>query len=440
MASESKQKIRKSEFQALIEKSDSQERRKNWIEIAKAFLLPLSLTLISIGATYSVNKQQDKNAIYLAEQQIKSANIIAKANREHSARISESDQRIERIKHIKDIFKAILSEDDKDSDAIKMHIRSLEIFKGDALSFLLNIKEHFKNQISHEAFKSQGKNKTMEDLVAQTDKSILNILKNSQIDVSGRIFVNSGKDDPKLIQIKASALSTEIFREKIPSGITLDHYKKLISGTHTSNMRKQRYENYNFSNCIFINTKLYQADFSGCTLKNSIFMYVDNHEASFSESDLSGAVFINCNLKRVNFMKSKVKNTRFLYPILKLGDKEKKFLSRQGFYCELEDARFALGTLMYTQAPPFDLLKNLEKSEMGQAFYPLYINLLSPHKQRIEEMEASQDEKWKALLKMLGGDYAKFHRDLMKEKRRLEKHSYQKKKTTQAYVPRVTGA
>jgi len=434
---ESKQKIKKSEFQALIEKSDNQERRSIKIDLAKAFLLPMTLAFISIIATWSINKQQEKNAEHLALQQIKSAHIIAEANREHSARLSESNQRIERIKHIKGIFQEIIMEKCKNSNAMIMQIRSLEVYKGDSLSFLLNIKEHFNNQIcAVEGTKDpQEKQKKLKNLVAQTDKTILNILKNSQIDVADRIFVDT--DDPEWLQTEAK----NIVKKMKLTELNKDSYTQLIAATNESNMRKQTYDNYNFSNCIFIKAKLYQANFSNCTLKNSIFMDVDLQEASFSGSDLSNAVFINCNLKRVNFLKSKLGDTLFFNPILKHGDPAKEFITKNGLHCELEDAKFTLGTLLWTKTPPFSFLKKLGTSEMEEEYYHLYVNLLMPHRQKIEAMKESKDKEWKNLLKEIGVNYSesKLLKDLIKEEKRLEKHSTQNKDNNTTLVSTTLG-
>ncbi|MCP4718066.1 MAG: pentapeptide repeat-containing protein [Desulfobacteraceae bacterium] len=428
---ESKQKIKKSEFQALIEKSDNQERRSIKIDLAKAFLLPVTLAFISIIATWSINKQQEKNAEHLALQQIKSAHIIAEANREHSARLSESNQRIERIKHIKGIFQEIIMGKSENSNAMIMQIRSLEVYKEDSLSFLLNIKEHFNNQIcAVEGTKNpQKKQKKLDDLVAQTEKTIFNILKNSQIDVAHRIFVDA--DDPQRLQTEAMGLVEKIEKIKF-TGLDRDKYSELVASTNESNMRKQTYDNYNFSNCIFIKTKLYQANFSNCTLKNSIFMDVDLQEANFSGSDLSNAVFINCNLKRINFLKSKLRNTLFFNPILKHRDPAKEFITKNGLHCELEDAKFTLGTLMWTKTPPFSFLKNLGTSEMEEEYYHLYVNLLMPHRQMIEAMKESKDKEWKNLLKEIGVNYSesKLRKDLIREEKRLEKHSTKNKNTS----------
>ncbi len=428
MENESKQKINKSEFQALIDKSDRQERRSIKVEFAKAFLLPLTLAVISVGATWSINNQQWKNAKLLATEQIKSAYIIADANRNHSNKIFESNQSVERITHINGIFQAIIKAKPEgyDANAMIMQIRSLEVFEGEAISFLLNIREHFKKLIRVEGVKD-----SWEKLVTQTDKSILNILKNNPIDVAGTMFINAKKDNPEPTEVR------EIIKEMKPLKINEVRYKELIAATNDSNMRKQTYENYNFSNCIFIKTKLYQANFSSCTLKNAIFMDVDLQEASFSGSDLSGAVFINCNLKRANFMKTKVRDTVFFNPILNRGDTDKKFLTRQGIYCELEDARFALGTLLKLESPPFNYLKGLGNSKMEKESYHAYVNLLIPHEEKINVMEDSEDREWVILKKQIGKDYSTLSENLQEAKNRLEKHSSQNLKKRAALASTI---
>ncbi|MCP4119414.1 MAG: pentapeptide repeat-containing protein [Desulfobacteraceae bacterium] len=425
---ESKQKLEKSEFQALIEKSDRQELGSTIIEFAKVFLLPLTLALISIGATWSINTQQEKNAKTLADKQIESAEIIAKANRDNSAAISASDQRIEQIKHIKNIFQEIITEKCEKPGTIIMQIRSLEVYKQDALSFLLNIKDHFSNHdgMGDVAHNPQRK-KQLQQFVHQTEESISNILQNSQIDLSGRIFVNAGQHDQEKVGNKARKMANWVAREMNQD--KCGDYEKLMSATTLFQMRKQKYHNYNFSDCIFINTNLYQADFSSCTLDRAIFMDVDLQEADFFESNLSNAIFINCNLKRVDFIKSGVKNTLFFHPISKLRTAGASVESKNGLFCELEDAKFALGTLMKINSLPFNLLVSGKEEH-----YQLYVNLLTPYRKKIQKMNHLKDKNLKNLLEAIGKEFSQLDLDLKKEEERLKQHSTG---TTKKDVPLV---
>ncbi len=350
------QKIDKTELQTLILKSQRQFKLKTVMEVGKVFILPLTLAAI----TWRVNVQQAKNTERLALEQIKSAQIIAEANREHSSRISESNQRIQRIKHIKDIFTKIITKQHQTTEAVAMEIRSLEVYKSDALSFLLNIRAHFNHQ-QENGIRGNGRGLDYGEIVAQTDQTISNILQNSPIDVSGREFFRKSdpsKKGPEALEGKKNAdagdmvaasemapdggtkktireygemirsfhggISTSWKKEwkkmSLPEGDISQAASLAVQGTEKANMRKQKYYNYNFSGSTFVRINLYQAQFSNCTLKGTIFIDVDLQEASFSESDLSQAIFINCNLKRVNFSKARLRDALILNPVRERKD------------------------------------------------------------------------------------------------------------------------
>lgn len=354
-------KIEKTDFQRLIsesccqsreekvnqEKKEKRERRYTYIyDFLKLILGPVVIASMSLIVTAKINEQQVDNTRKINEQQLESANIIAEANRQQSFKIASSNQQIERLKHIRGIFQSILEyqEDEEDIDLIKMQIASLEIYKEDALLFLLNIKNHYEEM---------GNCQACSELVKETNRSILNILKNSQIDVSGSRFEEWNEADRKYNVI---------------------------------NLRNKKYINYNFSGCVFRYVNLYQADFSDCTLKDAEFDNVDLYRASFSGSNLSRAIFRNANLRKANFESAQLNDVRFIDAIKNQNDdmcKEDEERCRNA--CQLEGAVFSFGSLLKIDELPF---KDVRAD--------VYVNLLLPHRQRIKEMAeatVSSDQK-----------------------------------------------
>lgn len=354
-------KIEKTDFERLIkestcqsreerakqEKKEKRERIYHYLyDFLKLILGPVVIASMSFIVTAKINEQQVENTRKLNEQQLESAHIIAEANRQQSFKIASSNQQIERLKHIKGIFQNILEqqEDEENINLIKMQIVSLEIYKEDALVFLLNIKTHYEEM---------GDCPTCSELVKEANKSILNILKNSQIDVSGSRFEEWNEKDRKYNMI---------------------------------NLRNKKYINFNFSGCIFRHVNLYQADFSDCTLKDAEFDNVDLYRASFSGSNLSRAIFRSANLRKANFESTQLNDVRFVDAIKNQNDdicKEDEERCRNT--CQLEGALFSFGSLLKTDELPFKEIKA-----------DIYVNLLLPHRQRIKKMAeatASSDQK-----------------------------------------------
>lgn len=409
------QKIQKTDLQALIEESNRHKQREKSYRIAQLIITPLIITLVSVGVTWCINMQQRENTKQITEKQIKSAQIIAEANREQSAKTSESSQRIERLKQIKEIFvKLLIVTDDHDSSEIqskKMQIISMEVYEEDALIFLLNLKEHYQVLILEQS--------CCKDLNDQVDKSIFNILSNGQVNVPNKIFVDcvgpkkssSETLEKALTKFRQEFMKASNRRELInlkddkgPYASFVSRYKNMQ--LNEMNLRQQEYKNYNFSDCSFLSVNIYSADFSDCTLKNNIFMNVDLQETSFSGSDLSSSIFIGSNLKKVNFMDSRLRNVIFVNPILSMKDASKKIKTfcKKNSCCQMEGAQFALGSLLYTDKPPFDIFdipeerdeKYNEYNKLDEAVKKerqnLYINLLMNHHESITlKAEASEN-------------------------------------------------
>ena len=254
-------------------------------------------------------------------------------------------------------------------------------------------------------------------LIKQAEKSILNILLNSQIDVSQQTFMDCTGLSPDFCKSFKESLCED--RDKLLDPITgkqavINGEKPFIAPYgklkfNELNLRKQKYKNYNFSNCSFLSVNLYSADFSSCTLKNNLFVDVDLQEASFSDSNLSGSIFMRSNLQKTDFRESRLRDVVFVNPILNRRDAvdEIEKFCKENIYCELEGARFSLGSLLWTAGPPFDIFdrekskgiseglreeqrKLYEKLREEQA--KLYINLLMYHRQSIDDMVKAANE------------------------------------------------
>ena len=436
MSHDKEQIITKKDLQAIIEESNRHRRWDNAYKVAKIIATPLIITLVSMYVTWRINMQQAENTERMTKIQIESAHIIAEANIENSAKISESDQRIKRLDHIKDIFTNFLTDDEKrmkgdkklskqEVDAAKLQIISLEVYKEDALLFLLNIKEHYlntRNQLPAKGKEDQIQN--YDDLINQADKSIKNILLNSQHDLSNRLFMDCG-DSQVCINFEKEFKVIEYrntLKKMIPVNLSITKIDNVNAGNpflvnfeglefNEINLRKQKYKNFDFSNCSFITANLYSSDFSSCTLNSSLFVDVDLEEATFSGSNLSGAIFCGSNLQKANFMDSKLRDVVFVRPILnkRHANEAIKRFCEQSTCCELEGAQFSLGSLLWTKTPPFDVF-NRDKNEsvdevLRKEWLDLYINLLMHHRQSIalmadaaKEGDIKEEEKLNTLL------------------------------------------
>jgi hypothetical protein len=412
MSTDTEQKIAKQDLQALIEESNRHKKWKSFYKIFQIFATPLLITIVSMLVTWRINVQQADNTEKITEKQIESAEIIAAANRENSAKISESNQRTERLNQIKEIFTKLLTKKERGLIETETHlpqIISLEVYKGDALPFLLNMKEHY--QKLQDGSKQDGSKKDpYKDLIDQVDRSIYNILLNSQIDVSEHLFVDCGKpsckDDIEKMFRNYRAESMKSFKAK-PEAMKISKYCMTIYKNlklNEMNMRQQEYKNYNFSDSSFLNVNLYKADFSSCTMNNNLFMGVDLQEASFFDTNLSGSIFLKSNLQKAVFKESMLRNVVFVNPIMNYRDADKKVkkFCNDNSCCELEGAQFSLGSLQHTADPPFDIFDiDYAKNEgigeeLKEERRQLYLNFLMHHLQSISSIiEAAKkgDEK-----------------------------------------------
>lgn len=415
------QSISKKDFQTLIKESRSQRILDLFYKTLQLFLTPVIIAGVSYFATVNINKQQRENTKKLTEQQIESAKIIADANREHSAKIAKSEQKIKRLDHIKEIFSKIITEEkdglnnsigDDELEMKKMQLASLEVYKEDSLLFLLNIKEHYKHMRDQKKANDLNTKRKYEELIVQTESSIQKILLNSQVDVSNRVFIAySGMDGSQ--SNTSSREASYRFEDKLSSGASpykiefveylrslqtgstnngityktnvVEDFERLEKSLEQINLRQQKYNNYNFTGCTFVMTNLYRSDFSSCTLKDNLFIYADLQEAKFSESNLSGSIFYGSNIQKANFRDSRLRDVIIINPIRNERDANEaiKSFCRKFKCCEMEGAHFTLGSLLKTSYPPFNVFNvNFNKGfvdELQKELRDLYLNLLIPH-------------------------------------------------------------
>jgi uncharacterized protein YjbI with pentapeptide repeats len=379
-----KQKIEKSDFHTLIDESVKQiheaaekkaksNRRNRLYEFLKVAITPVAIAVFSLIVTSRINHQQMENTKLINEQQMANTKMINAQQAENTRKINEQQlesakiiaeanlkqsKTITRLTHLKDIFRTILesTKNKENFDLIKMQIASMEVYKKEALLFLINLKNHFAE--------TADKCVDCNNLSEEATNSILNILRNSQIDVSQLTF--NGQET------------------------ATDKKRGIIS------LRKQKYDNYNFSGCTFSHANLYQTTFSSCTIIKAIFKNADLYQTNFIDSNLSGTTFENVDLRKARFDKVRLDDVRFVNAKKNKSDDscQENGENKCENSCQLEGAFFSLGSLLKTDRLPF---KGMEKE--------VYINLLLPHRERIQEMAQGK----------LSGDQLKNFNNLLKK-------------------------
>jgi hypothetical protein len=123
-------------------------------------------------------------------------------------------------------------------------------------------------------------------------------------------------------------------------------------------------------------------------------MRVDLQEASFSGSNLTGSIFWKSNLQKADFLDSRLRDVVFVNPIMnkRIAKDAVKEFCNENSCCELEGARFLLGSLLWTRTPPFDIfdIDNAKNEGIGEELKEerrqLYINLLMHHHKAISNI------------------------------------------------------
>ncbi len=210
------------------------EKKSKVISFCSAILIPLSIGISS----FLIAINQDKNAQRIANGQQENAQKIASANIENSQKIADAQIETQHLQHLVSIFSTIISPKDKKEGIIHQRIRSLAVYGGEALPFLLQIRQHF-SSLNNTASRNTEK---------VTNQTIDKILGYSQLDLQGQKVI--GKSEKPI------------------------------------NLRHKKYKNYNLDNSKFEYVNLYKADFSGSSLHASIFTHADLQETNFGNANL----------------------------------------------------------------------------------------------------------------------------------------------------------
>lgn len=230
------------------------------VKALKLFILPVLLAFGGSMATWYIAKQQIESANIIAKQQQKSSLVLDEGQRENAKKIADAQISAQYLVHMRDIFEYLLTvqdtENPKNLEELKQKIRSMAVYGDDALPFLLQIEEHFKNT----AFQSY---ETSIELNTAAKDTIVQIITGGQLNLKSQILV--GQKNSRL------------------------------------NLRRQHYENINFRESTFKYANLFSASFKGSSLQQVTFEEVDLQEANFEAANLEGATFKNADIKQTNF-------------------------------------------------------------------------------------------------------------------------------------------
>ncbi len=424
MSNEFEQKIDKTDLQALIKKADEQEKeikekekRDSKYDFWKMVLTPLAIALFTMLATVLINDKQIESAYIIANQQRESAKLIEEAKQKQSAEIAESNQEIARLNQVKEIFQTILTTHEKkpiNKELLKMEIASLEVYREDALIYLLNIRNHYE----------QKKNKLL-----QTQKRYNSIQTQSMYPPSTDSQEYQDLQTELAIYSNLYVVANSTIQNIIKNNqIDISHVE-IIGTDNQVNLRYKQFNNYNFFDCWFDNVNLYRADFTDSTLVRAKFDNSDLYGATFSRCILTKASFNNVDLRKANFQYAKLAEVQFSNPIKNRNDDEcktNKELCQNS--CQLEGALFSLGSLMKVDKPPFNKLFS-GSADQKKIRLKLYVNLLLPHRDSIKKWSTGtipkdQQDKIKTVLDAAGWVNVDSLLDLLNEEaRRMEMYS-----------------
>ncbi|MFT6122275.1 MAG: hypothetical protein ACJAWS_000867 [Oleiphilaceae bacterium] len=246
---------------------DSQQESKI-IKALKYFILPILLASGGSIATWYIAEKQIQSATIISDQQQKSSKILDEGQRENAKKIAEAQISAEYLVHMREIFEDILTADINETikeikiEELKQRILSMAVYGDDALPFLLQMKEHFRDKLRH---KPDQYSVVSEGLMGAAKATVLKIITGGQLDLSQQLLVGQGQQ---------------------------------------LNLRQQLYENINFEGSTFSNVNLFSASFKGSSLQYVTFDNVDLERANFETANLEGVKFIKADLKHTNFLKA----------------------------------------------------------------------------------------------------------------------------------------
>lgn len=233
------------------------EEKSKFISVCSTILIPLTIGLSSLGATLGINHMQMESAKVIADQQKESAELIAKGQQKNAAKIAGAQIATQHLEHLVEIFSSIISPKDDKDKVIVQRIRSLVVYGEEALPFLLQIRQHFKEPANDQS------SSTNPNLYLAAEETIKVIIGYNHLNLSGQ----------KIIGKKGAFV----------------------------NLRHKIYNNYNLDRSEFTYVNLYKANFSGSSLQSSSFTSADLQEAIFKYVNLKKVKFVNSNLRKTDF-------------------------------------------------------------------------------------------------------------------------------------------
>ena len=253
---------------------DTESRRMKYTRI---FLTPAAIALGTAAITYFINQQQIESADLMAEKQIESAEIIARSQLDNSRRIADARLSTEKLDQMIDMYSQIINqlagsgkEDDPGPAALKQRIASFEVYRDDALPFLIQLRDYRREA---ETPADRGSQDLYDVASDEARATILRIVRESQPDLAGQSYL--GSDGKQL------------------------------------NLRHRRYSGFNMSDSLFRDVNLFNADFTEATLTGSVFQNVDLVNADFAGANLQEVEFQNVNLRGVNFRGAFLRDAKF---------------------------------------------------------------------------------------------------------------------------------
>lgn len=288
---------------AITKKQDKSLRR----DLMIPGLISIVVTGLSVYATHQVTKHQ-----------IKSAKIIAQADRQHSTKIAEAQLKSQRLGDITEIFSDIVKlikeppeNFESNNEVLKHSIRSLSAYGDEALPFLIQLRDEYRTSNGVEP------NKT---ILAVAKKTIKGVLQQNQHNIE-KMYIAGEKN-------------------------------KILA------LPKRKYVNYDLSDSTFQYVNLYEADFSDTTLKNAIFIDTDLRKANFSKTSLINANFMETNIAETTFDGANLKGATFQETDLRATNFENAFLEGAKFEnCKhVEMAKFPMNMILLADQEPFKSL------------------------------------------------------------------------------------
>ncbi len=240
------------------------------VDILGVVLTPIVIAAVSLFVTIKMEETQAANAKLIADSQIKSAQRMAAAQREHSAKLTQAELEVQRLIQIEEVFSKVIENglDSADAQAKKrlietkkMLIGSLTVHRETSLPFLVRIRDYFKA--------SKG---DFQELSVYANKTIAAVLSNRHLNIGKLDF-------------------------SIEKELRILRFANLVE--------------YNLNGVVFDNCNLFQAKFLRSSLIGASFKNADLVGADFSETKLEGAKFNGADLKQAEFTGSKLESVDF---------------------------------------------------------------------------------------------------------------------------------